>query len=173
MGFLFQDPERQIFHSTVRDEVLFSLRDTPLSREERERRLSAALEEAGLSGREGCHPLDLNSAERRMVALASLGIREPELLLLDEPTRELDAGWLARFGLWLANRRAADKPRPRVRRPHLPPRLAAAGRAGGGGDPIKNGVVGSQTTVCSERGRLLRPLFSSRVLASVFLTQSS
>ena len=107
VGFLFQDPERQIFHSTVRDEVLFSLRDAPLSREERERRLSAALEEAGLSGREECHPLDLNSAERRMVALASLGIREPELLLLDEPTRELDAGWLARFEHWLCGRRAA------------------------------------------------------------------
>ena len=42
-----------------------------------------------------------------MVALASLGIREPDLLLLDEPTRELDAAWLARFERWLANRRAA------------------------------------------------------------------
>ena len=92
IGFLFQDPERQLFHSTVRDEVLFSLRNTALPREERERRLSASLDETGLTGKEGCHPLDLNSAERRMVALASLGIREPELLLLDEPTRELDAG---------------------------------------------------------------------------------
>lgn len=107
IGFLFQDPERQLFHSTVRDEVLFSLRNTALPREERERRLSAALEETGLTGKEGCHPFDLNSAERRMVALASLGIREPELLLLDEPTRELDTGWLARFERWLANRRAA------------------------------------------------------------------
>ena len=107
VGFLFQDPERQIFHSTVRDEVLFSLRDDPAPREERERRLAAALEEAGLAGREGCHPLDLNSAERRMVALASLGIREPELLLLDEPTRELDAGWMACFERWLSRRRGA------------------------------------------------------------------
>ena len=107
VGFLFQDPERQLFHSTVRDEVLFSLRNTALPREERERRLSASLDETGLTGKEGCHPLDLNSAERRMVALASLGIREPDLLLLDEPTRELDAGWLARFERWLANRRAA------------------------------------------------------------------
>ena len=107
VGLLFQDPERQIFHSTVRDEVLFSLRDDPAPREERERRLTAALEEAGLTGREGCHPLDLNSAERRMVALASLGIREPELLLLDEPTRELDAGWMACFERWLSRRRGA------------------------------------------------------------------
>ena len=107
VGFLFQDPERQIFHSTVRDEVLFSLRGVPLSHEEREARLRQALEETGLTGRGECHPLDLHSAERRMVALASIGIREPELLLLDEPTRELDDEWLFCFERWLEARSAA------------------------------------------------------------------
>lgn len=107
VGFLFQDPERQIFHSTVRDEVLFSLRGVPLSHEEREARLRQALEETGLTGREECHPLDLHSAERRMVALASIGIREPELLLLDEPTRELDDEWQTCFEHWLEARSAA------------------------------------------------------------------
>ena len=66
-----------------------------------------ALEETGLTGRGECHPLDLHSAERRMVALASIGIREPELLLLDEPTRELDDEWLFCFERWLEARSAA------------------------------------------------------------------
>ncbi|MEL3906952.1 MAG: ATP-binding cassette domain-containing protein [Treponema sp.] len=106
IGFLFQEPERQIFHSTVRSEVLFALRKLKISADEKEQLLHKALEETGLSGKEYVHPLDLHSAERRMVALASLSIREPDLLLLDEPTRELDGMWMHQFEYWLSNRKA-------------------------------------------------------------------
>ena len=107
IGFLFQDPERQIFHSTVEEEVLFSLRDEKLSADEKRERLERTLKMSGLKGKEKRHPLDLNSAERRMTAAASLSIREPELLLLDEPTRELDDEWLSIFLKWLDAQSAA------------------------------------------------------------------
>ena len=107
IGFLFQDAERQIFHSTVEAEVLFSLRNAPLSGEEKMERLHKALEATGLAGKEKKHPLDLNAAERRMTAVASLSVAEPELLLLDEPTRDFDARRQELFEAWLAERTGA------------------------------------------------------------------
>lgn len=107
IGFLFQDAERQIFHSTVASEVLFSLRDKPLSPGERMERLDAALRATGLRGKEKRHPLDLNAAERRMVAVASIAVRDAELLLLDEPSRDFDPQWQELFEEWLRGQSAA------------------------------------------------------------------
>lgn len=107
IGFLFQDAERQIFHSTVEAEVLFSLRNAPFAKEEKMERLEKALGATGLAGKEKKHPLDLNAAERRMVAVASLSVAEPEMLLLDEPTRDFDARRQELFEAWLAERPGA------------------------------------------------------------------
>jgi energy-coupling factor transport system ATP-binding protein len=107
VGFLFQDAERQIFHSTVEEEVLFSLRKEDLSRSEKEARLERALADTGLSGMEKKHPLDLNSAERRMVAVASLAVKDLDMLLLDEPTRDFDSRWMRIFENWLERQRGA------------------------------------------------------------------
>ena len=107
IGFLFQDAERQIFHSTVADEVLFSLRDEALSPDERMERLEEALLATGLRGKEKKHPLDLNAAERRMVAVASIAVRGAELLLLDEPSRDFDPQWQELFEEWLRGQSAA------------------------------------------------------------------
>ena len=75
--------------------------------DERLERMRQALSATGLSGKEEKHPLDLNSAERRMVAVASLSVREGDLLLLDEPTRDFDPEWQARFEEWMLSRREA------------------------------------------------------------------
>ena len=107
VGFLFQDPERQIFHSTVAEEILFSLRNDNFTQEEKNARMLDALRLTGLQGKEKMHPLDLNSAERRMVAIASLSVRDLDLLLLDEPTRELDDYWLDIFIKWMDSRHEA------------------------------------------------------------------
>lgn len=107
VGFLFQDAERQIFHSTVAEEVLFSLRKEHLSMSEKEARLERALADTGLSGMEKRHPLDLNSAERRMVAVASLAVKDLDMLLLDEPTRDFDGRWMRIFENWLECQRGA------------------------------------------------------------------
>ena len=101
IGFLFQEPERQIFRPTVQEEILFSLRNEPLSPEQKQEQLQAILLKTGLKGKGQKHPLDLNSAERRMVAVASLSICNPSLFLLDEPTRELDVQWMELFSQWL------------------------------------------------------------------------
>ena len=107
IGVLFQEAERQIFYSTVFDEVAFGLRRQKLAAEEVARRTQEALVICGLETVADQHPLDLHAGQRRMVAVASLCATAPAILLLDEPSRDFDAYWLAKFEHWLEIQRAA------------------------------------------------------------------
>ena len=101
IGILFQEAEKQIFHSTVKDEVAFGLRRQKLSKDEIEQRTLQALEICHLVEVAHKHPLDLHSGQRRMVAVACLSAVAPKLLLLDEPSRDFDSRWMNYFEHWL------------------------------------------------------------------------
>ena len=90
VGLLLQNPVRQIFESTVYNEVTFSLRRQGLSNEERERRTANALDLCDLSAFRGRSPLNLSYGEQHRVTLASVMAIEPQVLLLDEPFSGLD-----------------------------------------------------------------------------------
>nr|WP_272690061.1 ATP-binding cassette domain-containing protein [Providencia sp. PROV152]ELR5033889.1 ATP-binding cassette domain-containing protein [Providencia stuartii] len=102
IGILFQEVEKQIFHSRVKDEVAFGLRRQKLSQQEINERTLKTLKSVHLQDVADSHPLDLNAGQRRMVAVACLSAVAPKILLLDEPTRDFDACWLSRFEQWLA-----------------------------------------------------------------------
>ncbi|HAU5678451.1 ABC transporter ATP-binding protein [Citrobacter europaeus] len=106
IGVLFQEAENQIFHSKVAEEVAFGLRLQKLPVAEIAQRTSAALQLCQLEDVADAHPLDLHTAQRRMVAVASLEALAPAILLLDEPSRDFDAHWLGVFENWLAVCRA-------------------------------------------------------------------
>lgn len=106
LGVLFQEAENQIFHSKVAEEVAFGLRLQKRPAAEVAQRTAAALQLCQLADVADAHPLDLHTAQRRMVAVASLEAMAPALLLLDEPSRDFDAHWLAIFENWLAVCRA-------------------------------------------------------------------
>ncbi|MCS3463560.1 MULTISPECIES: ABC transporter ATP-binding protein [Citrobacter] len=106
LGVLFQEAENQIFHSKVVEEVAFGLRLQKRPLAEIAQRTAAALQLCQLADVADAHPLDLHTAQRRMVAVASLEAMAPALLLLDEPSRDFDAHWLAIFENWLAVCRA-------------------------------------------------------------------
>lgn len=102
IGVLFQEAENQIFHSNVAEEVAFGLRLQKLPSAEIAQRTAAALQLCQLTDVADAHPLDLHTAQRRMVAVASLEVMAPAIVMLDEPSRDFDAHWLAVFENWLA-----------------------------------------------------------------------
>ncbi|UBX48760.1 energy-coupling factor ABC transporter ATP-binding protein [Providencia alcalifaciens] len=101
IGILFQEAEKQIFHSSVKDEIMFGLRRQKLSSSDTAEKLERALTLCHLTDVADKHPLDLHSAQRRMVAVACLTAVQPKLLLLDEPSRDFDIQWLGYFEHWL------------------------------------------------------------------------
>lgn len=90
IGFCFADPDAQIVMPTVREDVDFSLRRSGLDRETRRARVSAALHRFGLSHLADAPAHRLSSGEKQLLALAASLVREPALLICDEPTTLLD-----------------------------------------------------------------------------------
>nr|ELR5216785.1 ATP-binding cassette domain-containing protein [Providencia rettgeri] len=105
IGILFQEAEKQIFHSRVRDEIAFGLKRQKYHKRDIQDRVHQALEICHLSDVADKHPLDLHAGQRRMVAVACLEAVSPKLLLLDEPSRDFDAFWMRKFEDWLTLQR--------------------------------------------------------------------
>lgn len=89
-GFLFQNPDDQIFCSTIKEEIGYVLKNKDCSKEEKDKKIQDALAFIGLSGQEEVHPQKLSRGQRQLLALGSVIINEPELIIADEPTSGLD-----------------------------------------------------------------------------------
>ena len=88
VGFLFQNPDRQICCSTVREELLLGFRAQGRDDAEAEAKVDAMIERFGLDG--DAEPFLLNRGTRQLLALASIIVMEPPVVVLDEPTTGLD-----------------------------------------------------------------------------------
>jgi len=87
IAYLAQDPNDYLFLPTVLEELTFNLKNLHLPDEGI---IEAVLSKLKLSGRQEVNPRDMSTGERQRVALASVLVTKPDLLLLDEPTRGLD-----------------------------------------------------------------------------------
>lgn len=90
VGYLFQNPNQQLFARSVRAEVEFGPKNLRFERDRRERLVSWALEVTGLTGAAGAQPYQLSLAERKRVALASVLAMDTPIVVLDEPTTGQD-----------------------------------------------------------------------------------
>ena len=90
VGVVFQDPDDQLFMPTVRDDVAFGPANLGLTREEIDQRVERALDQVGMGSFVDRPPHHLSFGQRRRVALATVLAMEPEILVLDEPSSNLD-----------------------------------------------------------------------------------
>lgn len=101
VGYLFQVPETQMFNLTVEDELTFGMHVLGYSEAERRRALQRAVSQLNIGDLLSRPVQHLSSGQKQRVALASLLIMEPKLLLLDEPYAFLDAEGARSLTEWL------------------------------------------------------------------------
>jgi len=97
VGYLFQDPDDQLFCPTVGEDVAFGPRNLGLDHHQAQEAALAALNDLGLAGYERRLTYQLSGGEKRLAALAGVLAMRPQALLLDEPANGLDEEHAARL----------------------------------------------------------------------------
>ncbi len=90
IGYVMQQPERQLFAETVLEDVAFGPRNLGLTSNEVSRRCQHALDLVGLTGLDDASPFELSGGQQRLCAIAGILAMQPGLLVLDEPMAGLD-----------------------------------------------------------------------------------
>lgn len=90
IGYVFQNPDNQLFCNTAREEIEFGLRNNHYPEDEITKLTDRALELVGLTDRQNEHPFSLSRGQRQRLAVATMLVANPKIIMLDEPTTGLD-----------------------------------------------------------------------------------
>ncbi|MDP3104097.1 MAG: energy-coupling factor transporter ATPase [Candidatus Methanoperedens sp.] len=97
VGYLFQNPDLQLFTDTVAEEIGFGLKNRSQANDDINKKVAQALEIMELSKYRDRHPHSLSRGQRQRLAVASILSMEQDILVLDEPTTGQDRGHLSKF----------------------------------------------------------------------------
>ena len=109
VGFVFQNPDEQLFERSVEREVAFGPRNLKVAPADITARVEGSLEAVGLADQRATNPYDLDLSRRKLVALAGILAMDPAVLVLDEPTTGQDAEGLLRVGAVVEAMRSAGR----------------------------------------------------------------
>ena len=90
VGLVFQDPDDQLFMPTIGEDVAFGPSNFGVTGEDLDHRVDRALAQVGLAGRAHAYPQRLSLGQRRRAAIATILSMDVEVVVLDEPTSNLD-----------------------------------------------------------------------------------
>jgi cobalt/nickel transport system ATP-binding protein len=90
IGFLFQNPDDQLFAPTIEEDVSFGARNLKLEEKEVKNRVDWALQAVNLTDFKNYSPFNLSCGQKKRATLAGLLVLKPKLLILDEPFANLD-----------------------------------------------------------------------------------
>jgi biotin transport system ATP-binding protein len=90
VGFIFQNPQNQIILPVIRDDIAFGLKNRGLSKAALDAAVEAVLQRLGIEHLANRRAHEISGGELQLVALAALTITGPQILIMDEPTNQLD-----------------------------------------------------------------------------------
>ena len=90
IGFVFQNPDSQVFSASVYEDVAFGLRNLGLSEKEVEEKVQLALEQVGMTEYKEYSPFNLSFGQRKRIAIAGVLAMDPAIIVMDEPFANLD-----------------------------------------------------------------------------------
>jgi energy-coupling factor transport system ATP-binding protein len=90
IGYVFQNPDHQIFAASVKDEIEYGLKAYGYSEQERKEQVKKVLKFVGMENSEERHPFSLGKGERQKLAVSTILAMTPQILVIDEPTTGQD-----------------------------------------------------------------------------------
>ena len=101
VGSVFQDPRSQFFATNTTDEIVLGMENVPLKREVMQERMNAVCKQMDIERLTDRRIFPLSSGEKQLVAIASVCAMEPKVIVLDEPSANLDSEAMVRLGALL------------------------------------------------------------------------
>jgi energy-coupling factor transport system ATP-binding protein len=109
VGFVFQNPNEQLFERTVRAEVAFGPKNLGFAAAEVQALVEQALDQMGIAAQAERHPYDLDASQRKLVAIAAALAMQTAVLILDEPTGGQDAAGMGRVAALVEKLKASGR----------------------------------------------------------------